>query len=311
MNTDKETLQRVQGALYHLQDQLTQAQLADARDKARNSREGAPRAARTAWSHVLFPIESTEPGKPFDLDHLALTARERAGVPISVYDKTSAKGDGIIKEVLGGETLSTRLAELWPPERPRLPVAEIADWFATYVYLPKLRDRVVLETAIRDALAKLDAKFAYADGFDAASGQYAGLLWQKAPSGPMPQSAVLVRPEAAMAQLRPVATPTPELIPAEGGVEPTGRPTSPGPASKRQPRRFFGSVEIDMLRPVKAFDTILNAVVMQLQRTNGAKVRLTLEIEADAAEGFAEADIGVVRDNARQLKFNIGSTGFE
>jgi hypothetical protein len=29
------------------------------------------------------------------------------------------------------------------------------------LYLPKLRDRVVLETAIRDALAKLDPKFAY------------------------------------------------------------------------------------------------------------------------------------------------------
>ena len=32
-------------------------------------------------------------------------------------------------------------------------------------------------------------------------------------------------------------------------------------------------------------------------------MRLTLEIEADAEDGFSEADIGVVRDNARQLKF--------
>jgi hypothetical protein len=37
-----------------------------------------------------------------------------------------------------------------------LPVAGIAEWFATYVYLPKPRDRVVLETA----LARLDPKFA-------------------------------------------------------------------------------------------------------------------------------------------------------
>ena len=100
-----------------LQDQMTQAQLADARDKARNSRDGAVRAVRTAWSHVLFPIESAEAGKPFDLDHLAITARERSNIPAAVYDKASAKGDGIIKEVLGGETLATRLAELWPDER--------------------------------------------------------------------------------------------------------------------------------------------------------------------------------------------------
>jgi hypothetical protein len=296
-----------------LQDQLTQAQLADARDKARNSREGAVRAVRAAWSHVLFPVESSEPGKPFDLDHLALTARERAGVPAAVYDKASAKGDGIIKEALGGETMATRLAELWPAERPHLLVAEIAEWFATYVYLPKLRDRVVLEDAIRNALARLDPKFAYAEGFDEASGKYIGLLWQKAPFGPMPPSAALVRPEVAMAQLRPVAPvpqPGPDPRPPNGGLGPIP-PTSPAPASNQQPRRFFGSVEIDMVRPVKAFDAILNAVVMELQRTKGAKVKLTLEIEADAEEGFSEADIGIIRDNARQLKFKAESTGFE
>jgi hypothetical protein len=295
-----------------LQSQMTQAQLADARDKAKNSQEGATRAVRTAWSHVLFPIESTEAGKPFDLDHIAITARERTGVPAAVYDKTSAKGDGIIKEALGGETLATRLAELWPADRPHLAVAEIAEWFATYVYLPKLRDRVVLENAIRDALARLDPKFAYADGFDAPTGKYAGLLWQKAPNGPMPQSALVVRPESALPQLRSVAP-----IPSPGPGSPvhpdpsTVPPISPEPPSNAQPRRFFGSVEIDMVRPVKAFDAILNAVVMELQRTKGAKVRMTLEIEADTQDGFSDADIGVVRDNARQLKFKAESTGFE
>jgi hypothetical protein len=83
----------------------------------------------------------------------------------------------------------------------------------------------------------------------------------------------------------------------------------PTPAAK--PRRFFGSVEIDMNRPVKAFDAIINAVVMELQRSPGAKVKLTLEIEAEAASGFNDADVGVVRDNTKQLKFAPGSTGFE
>lgn len=66
-----------------------------------------------------------------------------------------------------------------------------------------------------------------------------------------------------------------------------------------------------MVRPVKAFDAILNAVVMELQRTPDAKVKLTLEVEAQSAEGFSESDVGVVRDNARQLKFKSQSTNFE
>ena len=64
-------------------------------------------------------------------------------------------------------------------------------------------------------------------------------------------------------------------------------------------------------RPVKSFDAILNAVVMELQRTHCTKVKLTLENEAEATGGFAESKVSVVRDNARQLKFKAESTGFE
>ena len=56
---------------------------------------------------------------------------------------------------------------------------------------------------------------------------------------------------------------------------------------------------------------VVLAVVMELQRSKGTKVKLTLEIEADAEDGFSEADIGVVRDNARQLRFKPESTDFE
>jgi len=209
--------------------------------------------------------------------------------------------------------LATRLIELWPADRQHLLVTEIASWFATYVYLPKLRDRVVLEAAIRDALAKLDPKFAYAEGFDEGSGKYDGLFWQKAPLARMPQTALLVRPEIAA---RKLAAGAPMPLPEPGGptsLEDGGGSVPPitTPTPSRQPRRFFGSVEIDMVRPVKAFDAILNAVVMELQRSTGTKVRLTLEIEADAEDGFSDADIGVVRDNARQLRFKPESTGFE
>jgi hypothetical protein len=92
--------------------------------------------------------------------------------------------------------------------------------------------------------------------------------------------------------------------PQPPGLGPISEPIlTPTP---KQRTRFFGSVEIDTLGPVKASDAILNAVVMELQRTNGAKVKLTLE--AEAPEGFSEADVGAVRDNACQLKFKLESS---
>jgi hypothetical protein len=139
------------------------------------------------------------------------------------------------------------------------------------------------------------------------------LFWQKAPLGPMPPTALLVRPEIAVEQLR-AAAPTPLPAPGPTPLEEGGGPVPPitaGPTPSRQRRRFYGSVEVDMVRPVKAFEAILSAVVAELQRSKGTKVRLTLEIEADAEDGFSDADIGVVRDNARQLKFKPESTGFE
>jgi hypothetical protein len=295
-----------------LQQQMTQAQSADARDKAKTNRESALKAIRTAWSHILYPVKSETAGKPFDLEHSLISSRDRAAIPVVVYDK--AKADGITLEKLGTERLWLALKPIWPDDRPHLPIAEIADWFAAYVYLPKVRDRVVLESSIRDAVAKLDPQFGYADGFDEATGRYHKLIWAKNPPEFASPTAMIVREAEAQKQIKEegLTGPMPEpgsLVgpaPQPGNSKPTAGPDAP-----RKPRRFYGSVEIDMVRPVKSFDAILNAVVMELQRTQDAKVKLTLEIEAEAADGFADSEVGVVRDNARQLKFKSESTGFE
>ena len=65
------------------------------------------------------------------------------------------------------------------------------------------------------------------------------------------------------------------------------------------PVDFQSSLFQSLVAPAKdrAFDGLFAS---ELQRTHGAKVKLTLEIEADATAGFADADIGVVSDNARQ-----------
>jgi hypothetical protein len=300
-----------------LRKQLTQSQITDAEEKAKNNKDAAQKAVRTAWSHILYPVKSEAAGNPFDLEHDPISARDRAAVPITVYDK--AKADGIALEKLGTERLWLALEPIWPNDRPYLAVSEVAEWFASYVYMPKIRDRVVLETAIRDAVAKFDPTFGYADSFDEAAGRYRNLAWAKNPPDVISPTAVLVRAAEATEQLKQDsaasgASPT-ATAPGLPGASPTapagGARPADGKAETHNPRRFYGSVEIDMVRPVKSFDSILNAVVMELQRTPGAKVKLTLEVEAEAASGFAEGDVSVVRDNVRQLKFKADSTGFD
>jgi hypothetical protein len=301
-----------------LQQQLTQAQVADTKDKAKTSRDGAQRAVRNAWSHILFPTKTatTEVGKAFDLEHLSLTAKDKGAIPVGVYEK--ARGDGVAMEKLGPDSLWVAIKPLWPEDRPHLAISEIAEWFASYVYLPKVRDRVVLDQAIRDALAKFDAAFGYAESFDAASNAYVGLMYARTAPDVFGPSALLVRADVVKDHLsrQPTTSTTGDATTDGGGTFPNGAlgsaaPAAAQPSGPSKPKRFYGSVEIDMARPVKSFDTILNAVILELQRTPGAKVKVTLEIEGSAPAGFEETEVGVVRDNAKQLKFRAEATGFE
>ena len=182
-----------------LVQQLTQAQVKDANDKEKSHEDAALKAVRAAWSHILYPVKSETAGKPFELEHDPITSRERAALPGVVYDKS--KADGIALEKLGTERLWLALKPIWSDDRPHLPIAEVSDWFASYVYLPKLRDGVVLQAAIQDPARKLDPKFGYADSFDEAVGRYRNLIWAKSPPDIMPPTAVLVREAEALDQL--------------------------------------------------------------------------------------------------------------
>ena len=291
-----------------LQGQLTQAQAADARDKANTNRESASKAIRNAWSHILYPVESTVAGKPFEIDHASIGGGEKLNLPAAVYAKVIA--DGICGEKLGAVNLWTKLEALWPQDRDYLPVSEVATWFASFVHLPRLKNRTVLDLGIRDAVAKFDAAFGYADGVEGS--EYKGLRISTGLPEFIPDTAVLVREEVAK-NVQATATCTPASggggtsLPAQ--VIPAG--SDPVPASPAQPKRFYGTVELDGTRPIRALEQIIDAVVAQLQHTSGTKVKLTLEVDAVCDDGFSEADVGVVRDNAKQLKFRAESTGFE
>lgn len=83
-------------------------------------------------------------------------------------------------------------------------IKDLSEYFARYVYLPRLKNSEVLFTAIREGLQS-DAwereTFAYADRWDADANRYIGLKVGQAVSFSMTTSNVLVKPEVARAQL--------------------------------------------------------------------------------------------------------------
>jgi predicted AAA+ superfamily ATPase len=212
--------------------------------------------------------------------------------------------------VLGGP-----LTPLW--ESGHVSVGELWEALARYPYLPRLRDRLVLQRSVQDGpagFAWTEEGFALAEGFDAGSGRYLGLVVGPGGSSSTSPSTLLVRPEVAMAQVRAQEQATSQSA-ANGGTTVTTSTTrapadtlaTPG-ASPARPRRFHGSIVLRSERLSLEFGRVVQEVVQHLA-DSAANVEVAVEISADTADGFDEAVIRTVTENARTLHFT--DQGFE
>jgi len=115
---------------------------------------------------------------------------------------------------------------------------------------------------------------------------------------------VLVRrdvAEAQLAKLAPLGAPaTPGINGTTGvGQSPPGGQPSPGsPAEPARPRRFYAKITLDPNRPTPQVSNIAQSILSELDRARGTTITLTLDIDAETADGFSEDIQSIVRDNA-------------
>jgi hypothetical protein len=76
-----------------------------------------------------------------------------------------------------------------------------------------------------------------------------------------------------------------------------------------QPRRFHGTVTLDPTRVGRDASRIADEVIAHLSGLVGAKVTVTLEVEAEIPSGAPDHVVRTVTENSRTLKFT--SQGFE
>jgi predicted AAA+ superfamily ATPase len=193
-----------------------------------------------------------------------------------------------------------------------VPVQQLLEDFARYIYLPRLRGPDVLLRAISDGVASftwMQDSFAYSESFDEAAGRYRNLQVGRQVMVTAEDRGVLVRSEAAQAQLEkeptgPGAGPRPPT-----GPGPEAGPTPEPPPTRVLPKRFYGSVELDPLRVGRDASRIAEEVIAHLKGLAGADVKVTLEVAAEIRDGVPENVARIVTENSRTLKFT--SHGFE
>jgi hypothetical protein len=222
---------------------------------------------------------------------------------------------------LGGSRLRMALdsVPLWRGDH--VSIAQLAQDFARYQYLPRLKDTSVLLRAIEDGVGLMlwrQDGFACADSFDEAAKRYRGLrVGQRVTIGMENMTGLLVKPDVADRQIAAEAVPV-QPPPGPGGAPgpqpPTGRPPvgpqpPQPPAGPVAPKRFHGTVALDTTRVGRDASKIAEEIIVHLAGLTGASVTVTLEIEADIPSGAPDQVVRTVTENSRTLKFT--SQGFE
>lgn len=287
---------------------------------------------RDTFVWAIYP-EQFDPTKPFELvadkisDSGGKTLAERVSAKLARADQlVTHLGPQIL-----GAMLHQELAPLWE-NTGEISVSELWGYFTRYTYLPRLVAREVLDNAIEQALTEVlvqGERFAIAAGKETETGSYRGLIIPPSPSAmvQVTDSTLLVDVDKAQAQVdadqqralekndSPEAT---QIAQGVGATEVNAVHTQDavqqhvdGPPEAESVvetalSRYFGSVKIDPDRYSRDIGNVIREVIDRLAGS-GAKLDITIDIQATKPEGFDESEIRTIRENARVLKFEPGS----
>jgi len=214
--------------------------------------------------------------------------------------------------------LDQRLRRVW--NDGRITVGDLWDYYRRYPYLDRLRDRRVLDDAVRAALDSLEwhgGGFALAESYDEATGDFGGLVLPGLTTwfGPITDTTLLVDPRLAQAQADRAETADPEDTQAQD-PDPTDTDTDTGttsgpttpvrkipPAPVRRARysaRLTIKPDGDIAAQLKAAAEDLLA---HLVAGGPEALDIVLDVHAERLAGFDERTARTVTENGATLGF--------
>lgn len=291
---------------------LTAQQVAQVETRRRQADQTVDLRIPTAYVWAIVPVQP-DPAAPSDLDVL-----KAEGAQDRLADRVSAKTRqaGLLATTYSPRNirmeLNRELASVW--ESGHVSVGDLWSYYVRYPYLMRLRDRPVLDAAVRDVLTELTWElegFALATGYDEATEQYSALTLPAAGAtfGMITDTTLLVDPKRADAQ-------TPPETPEQPGANATDTTTTSGTAASGRggpspepatgPTVFHAATSLDPERYARDFGRIAQEIIARL---GDATVELTVEIRAKNQDGFESDVIRTITENARTL--HMDTYGFE
>ncbi|MFN5929234.1 MAG: AAA+ family ATPase, partial [Roseiflexaceae bacterium] len=256
---------------------LTPQQVRQAEARLIESQQAIASQLHEVYSQLLIPSQ-TKTSPHIEWQTLTLKGTEALAVRVSRRMQ---------KEELLTDSIAPTIVRRYMDEVPlwrgdAVSVRDLVNYFAQYLYLPRLTSPAVLIQALQigSALKNPLESFGVADGWDEQHTRFTGLRITSPEQFSPDSRSLLVKPDVALAQIArdiPPVPPPVEPKPGETGPQPT--PPGPGPVVPPPPpqatiyRRYFGSVELDANRAGRHVNDIISEIVEHLVSHQGARVR--------------------------------------
>lgn len=270
---------------------------------------------------------------------------KNADMKTIVWDtiRISGGNDSIItkaaKKMLQNEAIITRWAPallrmeldnvLWR-ESDNIVIRTLWEYLCTYCYLPRLASENVLNEAIQTGVNSTEY-FAIASGYDGS--RYIDLKFNQF-VGMVERSGYLVKVDVAQKQLAEEAakcqaaadatartgggSSIPAGVGGDDGSPVYSPPTEqcgghevhedPAPATPKN-RRFFMSADLDTTRINRDVQKYVEEIIQHLTSVDGARVKVSIEVEAESTDGFTQQTVRTISENCRTMR--VRDSGFE
>ncbi len=270
-----------------------------------------------AYCWLIVPVQDS-PAASVELQ------ASRLGGAGSIAERCSQRlrRDEAMLENFAGVPLKLALDRIDWHGKDALSVKQVMEWFAQYVYFPRLQTTKLVIRAIEDGVSKLTWRsdsFAYASRWDEEAGRYQGLCAGEQPQVLADGSDLIVRSEVAAKQFereseqpdlsggRPSPNSRPQSSPSVGDAVTTGgRPASgsSGGSSLLRRKGFYGRFSSKAATFTRDAHQAVQNVVAHLGAAADEEVSIVIEIRARSEDGFDDATTRTVSENCRTLKFD-------
>ena len=270
------------------------------------------------FTWALVPAQP-DPGAPFVIRETKVEGQS-AALAERVSRRLGNDGDLSTRQAAATIRLAIgKVPQIWKDGHVSL--GDLWGLYSQYPYMPRLRDRRVLDEGIVDLpmIWQTDA-FALATGYDQGADRYIG-LWtpQDTTSSPMAtDSLLLVQPSVALKQIEAESAPAPsaeehlaDLVEQTGSSDVTHDHSAPKVDTffPKPKTRFYGVKTLNSDKIAMDFKNVADEVIANLRADDGTELTVRIEIEATKTAGFEEGKVRTVSENAKTLKFD--QSGFE